>query len=198
MIRQTTVVIVLLGVVLLATPMFAHDQAIPEDPETKLLMTGDWEIVKKVCTRCHSAKMITQARLSRDRWEELVRWMQKTQGLQDLGDDEETILDYLGSYYPAPGELAASFPKDTDSGLIMGHGWTTVRAVCSACHSLKLVIQNRGDRDTWLERIRWMQKTQGLWKLGMQEKVILDYLAEFYGVSKRRRIPGLPASLQPR
>ena len=189
--------LIVLGVAF-AAPAFANDQAIPRDPETQLYMQADWELVKEVCTQCHSSKPILQNRVSRDRWEALIRRKQKTQGLQDLEDDEEPILDYLGTYFGVPGELAKVMPKDEESGLAMGHGWRIVSAVCSACHSLKLVIQNRGDRETWKDRIRWMQKTQGLWKLGAAEDVILTYLAEYYGVSRRRRIPGLPASLQPR
>ena len=97
-----------------------------------------------------------------------------------------------------PHPIEFDFRLDEETGLVMGHGWTVVKAVCSRCHSLKPVIQNRGDRDTWKERIRWMQKTQALWDLGAAEDGILAYLAEFYGASQRRRIPGLPASLQPR
>lgn len=187
-----------LGSIQFAASALAGDQGIPQDPETGLLMAQDWEIVKEACTTCHSSKLILQSLLSRDRWEELINWMYKTQGLEDLGDNEEPILDYLGTYYPPPGRSGPNYPKDEASGLIMGHGWGVVKAVCSVCHSLMLVIQNRGDRDTWKERIRWMQKTQGLWDLGAAEDGILAYLTEFYGASQRRRIPGLPASLQPR
>ena len=51
------------------------------------------------CTPCHSAKMVTQNRMTRDGWEASIRWMQKTQNLWPLGDNEPIILDYLAKNY---------------------------------------------------------------------------------------------------
>lgn len=56
------------------------------------------------CITCHSAKLITQNRMNRDRWLSTIRWMQETQNLRDLGDQEEVILQYLSTYY-APEEV---------------------------------------------------------------------------------------------
>lgn len=61
-------------------------------------------IVRGNCTTCHSAKLITQNRATREGWEEMIRWMQATQGLHDLEDDEPVILDYLAANY-APKEV---------------------------------------------------------------------------------------------
>lgn len=66
---------------------------------TGLKVAEGWEIVRGVCTACHSAKMITQTTATRDGWEQMIRWMQKTQGLWDLGDQEKLILDYLATNY---------------------------------------------------------------------------------------------------
>lgn len=55
------------------------------------------------CTSCHSSKLITQNRATRKGWKSMIRWMQKTQGLGDLGSAEPIILDYLAKYY-APQE----------------------------------------------------------------------------------------------
>ena len=81
---------------------------------------------------------------------------------------------------------------DAGSGLIVDTGFEQVRAQCGACHSLRLVLQNRADRDGWLQMIRWMQDTQGLWPLGEKEAVILDYLATHYGPVKSGRRRPLP------
>ncbi len=62
-----------------------------------------WELVRGTCTACHSAKMITQSRATREGWEQMIRWMQATQGLWDLGTNEPLILDYLAANY-APEE----------------------------------------------------------------------------------------------
>jgi len=51
------------------------------------------------CTSCHSAKLITQNRLSKEGWQEAIKWMQETQNLWDLGDDEAAIIAYLTKNY---------------------------------------------------------------------------------------------------
>lgn len=51
------------------------------------------------CTNCHSAKLVTQNRMSREAWLASIRWMQETQNLWDLGENESVILDYLAENY---------------------------------------------------------------------------------------------------
>ncbi|MFT6778334.1 MAG: hypothetical protein ACJAV1_002273 [Paraglaciecola sp.] len=48
------------------------------------------------------------------------------------------------------------------TGLVIGEHYEIVRAHCTACHSTKLVTQNRMIHENWLTTIRWMQKSQGL------------------------------------
>lgn len=69
---------------------------------------------------------------------------------------------------------------DLVSGLHFGKGFKTVRAVCTACHSAKLITQNRATYQGWKDMILWMQETQGLQDLGPQEKEILEYLSTYY------------------
>lgn len=52
------------------------------------------------CTNCHSAKLVTQNRMNEERWIATIRWMQETQNLWDLGNNEEIIVDYLVTNYP--------------------------------------------------------------------------------------------------
>jgi len=52
------------------------------------------------CTICHSSKLVTQNRMSKERWAETIDWMQKTQNLADLGKNEEIIINYLVKNYP--------------------------------------------------------------------------------------------------
>ena len=52
------------------------------------------------CTNCHSAQLITQNRMNRERWFATIRWMQETQNLWDLGKNEEIIVNYLVTNYP--------------------------------------------------------------------------------------------------
>lgn len=69
------------------------------DVETGFIAEGDYLMVKRNCTSCHSAKLVTQNRSSREGWEEMIRWMQREQKLWDLGPNEPLILDYLAKYY---------------------------------------------------------------------------------------------------
>ena len=66
---------------------------------TGLVFDDRFDIVRSSCTSCHSAKLITQNRMSRDNWEKTIRWMQETQKLWDLGPNEPMILDYLAEHY---------------------------------------------------------------------------------------------------
>lgn len=51
------------------------------------------------CTNCHSAKLVTQNRFTKEGWIKVIRWMQETQGLWDLGENEEAIVSYLSTHY---------------------------------------------------------------------------------------------------
>ena len=66
---------------------------------TGLAYDHNFKIVKAVCTRCHSAKLITQTSATREGWLDMIRWMQRTQGLEQLGEFEVSILDYLSTHY---------------------------------------------------------------------------------------------------
>lgn len=52
------------------------------------------------CTNCHSAKLVTQNRMNKERWNATIKWMQETQGLWSLGDNQEIIVNYLVTNYP--------------------------------------------------------------------------------------------------
>lgn len=52
------------------------------------------------CTSCHSAKIIMQNRMSAERWNSTIKWMQETQNLWDLGENQEVIVNYLVTNYP--------------------------------------------------------------------------------------------------
>jgi cytochrome c1 len=56
-------------------------------------------LVVNNCTNCHSAKLVTQNRMSKERWLATIRWMQETQNLWDLGGNEELIVNYLAKHY---------------------------------------------------------------------------------------------------
>jgi hypothetical protein len=74
-----------------------------------------------------------------------------------------------------------------ESGLIVDTNWELVQATCTACHSAKLVTQNRADSAGWTRMIQWMQETQNLWDLGDNEALIVAYLAKNYPPRKKGR-----------
>jgi hypothetical protein len=52
------------------------------------------------CTNCHSAKLVIQNKMSAESWNAAIKWMQETQNLWDLGDNQEIIVNYLVTNYP--------------------------------------------------------------------------------------------------
>jgi hypothetical protein len=166
------------------------------DSESGLVIDAHWQLVKAHCSACHSLHLVTQNRGSRQTWLEMIRWMQETQGLWQFDTTTESnILDYREKNY-APFAIAGK--TDPGSGLVIDENWQLVKAHCSACHSPQLVTQNRGSRQTWLEMIRWMQETQGLWSLDAQtETGILDYLEKNYAPSAVHRRAPISRSLMP-
>ena len=88
----------------LTLPAYAQP-AISSDPDTGLAIDQNWQQVRAVCTVCHSAKLVTQNRMSRSAWLDTIRWMQKEHGLIPLNDLEEPILDYLGKHYNVPDNI---------------------------------------------------------------------------------------------
>ena len=66
------------------------------------------------CTTCHSAKLVVQNRMSKERWHATIRWMQETQNLWDLGADEEVIVNYLVANYPPNKKGRRAVLKETD------------------------------------------------------------------------------------
>ena len=51
----------------------------------------------------------------------------------------------------------------------------------TACHSAKLITQQRGTAQQWLTMIRWMQQKPNLWQFDPDtEERIITYLSEDY------------------
>ena len=68
------------------------------DPTTGLPIADGFETVRLHCSGCHSARLVAQNRATREGWLELIRWMQRTQRLPDLAEDEAIVLDYLATH----------------------------------------------------------------------------------------------------
>jgi len=84
------------------------------DVESGLIIDDNYELVKGTCSACHSIALVAQNSATRKGWKELIVWMQQTQKLWDLGENEALILDYLEKNY-APKEQGRRAPlKDID------------------------------------------------------------------------------------
>ena len=98
-----------------------------------------------------------------------------------------TLCVPLVSLLAAPcTSLAEDKALDEVSGFIIDEGWELTNAHCAACHSARLVTQNRMDRSGWEDSIRLMQAEHGLWDLGEAELTVLDYLTRHYGITETR------------
>ena len=68
-------------------------------PITNLIEDAGWVQVQANCSGCHSLSLVTQNRMTRSNWISTIRWMQKKQGLWELGEAEVAIVDYLEKNY---------------------------------------------------------------------------------------------------
>lgn len=65
-----------------------------------ILKEGEGKLlVIQNCTSCHSARLIDQNRATTEGWTSMIRWMQSSQNLWDLGENENAILQYLATNY---------------------------------------------------------------------------------------------------
>ena len=65
------------------------------------------ETVESVCSECHGLKQITEKRLTRDEWKELVNKMIEN-GAVIPPDDLDTVIDYLAKNFPKEGQKEES------------------------------------------------------------------------------------------
>ena len=99
----------------------------------------------------------------------------------------------------APQSMVTTEPEiDPVTGFKMIGDWELVRGNCIACHSAKLITQQRGTAQQWLAMIRWMQKKQNLWQFDPgTESRIIAYLSENYPPDAARRRAAIPPDLMP-
>ncbi|MCB0550243.1 MAG: hypothetical protein KDD19_21925 [Phaeodactylibacter sp.] len=99
-----------------AGPVESSDERVEDGIHlaTGLRAAEGFEVVRANCTGCHSGKLIAQNRATRDGWQEMIRWMQRTQGLWQLGENEAAILNYLAANY-APEEIGRRANLDVEA-----------------------------------------------------------------------------------
>lgn len=76
-------------------------------------------------------------------------------------------------------------PNDDYFGLPRSEGYELVYNYCSACHSMRIVMQQHATRDRWAELLGWMEEKQGMPKPPPGEKAVLvDYLSRHFGAGE--------------
>ena len=89
--------LIMIAFLLLAQSAFAVQTI---DTQSGLFIDNGYKTVKQHCSICHSLKIVTQSKASRQGWLDTIRWMQKEQGMLALNKQSETIiLNYLAKNY---------------------------------------------------------------------------------------------------
>jgi len=115
--------------------------------------------------------------------------------LRDLSDNPLPLPVSTGR---AATTAAAADAEIDYQGLPDGNGREEVFYLCNACHSLKTVQQQGLPRDRWDELLHWMTEKQGMPALeGRERDLVLDYLAENYGIPKQQPMMMTPMSRPP-
>jgi len=97
-----------------------------------------------------------------------------------------------------PATEAVAGGVDPVTGLKIATDWELVRANCVACHSAKLITQQRGSAQQWLTVIRWMQAKQNLWQFEPDtEARIIAYLSTQYPPEANQRRAPIARDLMP-
>lgn len=98
----------------------------------------------------------------------------------------------------AASSAQADAELDPITGLRMSDDWQLIRNNCVACHSARLITQQRGSAAQWLSTIRWMQEKQNLWQFDPgTEARIVAYLAQNYPPRDDRRRAAIAPELMP-
>jgi len=84
---------------------------LPIDEQTGFVVDEGLNLVKANCLPCHSSKIILQNKATKEGWESIIKWMQETQNLWDLGDNKEKIVAYLAKNY-GPDETGRRKPLE--------------------------------------------------------------------------------------
>ena len=111
----------------LLTSMLVHADEVPDntkafdgvDKSSGLILAPGWDLVKGQCNACHTSLIVAQNSGTREQWRETIQWMVDTQGLWDLSDTWDPVLDYLSTYYQDKGiDMNKYRRKPIDSALM--------------------------------------------------------------------------------
>ena len=87
-----------IGLILALLPVSLLCQEL--DSRTGLVVAPGWQLVMAHCGACHSYQLVTAQRGDEQFWRQTIEWMQRTQNLWQIPDDQRAdIVEYLASNY---------------------------------------------------------------------------------------------------
>lgn len=93
-------------------------------------------------------------------------------------------FDALDPSLSITAEATSTFfdPEDDYWGLPRTPGYEAVDLNCTACHSLRIVMQQHATRERWDHLLTWMVEEQGMYPMPDEERaLVLAYLVEHFG-----------------
>ena len=80
----------------LASPLLGAQEGATDE----LVRAPGWEVAAGHCGACHSYRLVTAQRGDARFWTDVIRWMQRTQGLWEIPPEQEaTLVAYLADAY---------------------------------------------------------------------------------------------------
>ncbi|NNF02561.1 MAG: monoheme cytochrome C [Bacteroidia bacterium] len=80
-------------------PEFSEDVKDGIHVQSGLIAEGDYKLVYQNCGGCHSHRLVVQNRATAEGWSDIIKWMQESHNLWDLGDNQDKIIEYLSTNY---------------------------------------------------------------------------------------------------
>ena len=140
--------------VLCAAPMALAADTLPPGPARKT--------VERVCAHCHELDVVTDKKLDRAQWQDIVNEMIGFGA--KLGKSQATdVVDYLAKNFGT---------KD--------RGRELVEDVCMYCHSLQKLNGQELSKEEWRDLIKGMI-SEGAPVTDEEFALIVDYLAKHFG-----------------
>ena len=129
------------------------------------------ELVNTVCTSCHKLDVVTQKRVSKDEWRDIVNVMVK-KGAPLTPAEAAAVTDFLATKY-----VRLTPEKEAQAK-------TLVESVCILCHEFARISTEALTRDQWAGEIRGML-AEGAPLTDEEFDIVVDYLTKTYGVKQQ-------------
>ena len=158
----------LLAVMVLGTAGISSAQGLPD---------GDGKaILETTCTQCHDVSSITNLRLDRAAWEEVVAEMMAL-GASMRDSEVGEVVTYLTANFGPEANAGAAAVR---TSLPEGTGVVAVRLACGRCHGTDKIARLKLDRSEW-ELILYDMIGRGapIYEEEMEE--IVNYLGANFG-----------------